>query len=194
MWHMSLSGGEFVIRGVIIYVFILFILRATGSRQVGQMTPFDLVLLLLLSNGVQNAMNGGDNTITAGLILAATLVAMNYALAWITSRSLKVERVIEGQAILLIHDGQLDHQVMERLSISPDELGEMLRQQGVSHLQEVRFGVLETNGQLSVLPFDKDDVHAPPMTAEERHQHVHALWVRNAPLKLPLKDASEKMI
>src|SRR5256886_5869401 len=77
MWNMSLVWWEFVLRGIIIYVFLIVLLRLTGKRQVGQLAPFDLVLLLILSNAVQNAMNGGDNSFTARALLAAVLVALH---------------------------------------------------------------------------------------------------------------------
>ena len=77
MWHLSLPWWEFILRGVIVYVFLLVILRATGKRQTGQLAPFDLVLLLVLSNAVQNAMNGGDNTVLGGIISASTLIALH---------------------------------------------------------------------------------------------------------------------
>ena len=77
MWKTSLPWWEFIFRGLIVYVFLLVILRITGKRQVGQLAPFDLVLLLVLSNAVQNSMNGGDNSVTGGLIAATTLVLAN---------------------------------------------------------------------------------------------------------------------
>src|SRR5258706_210858 len=81
MWNLSLPWWEFIVRAVIVYVFLLVILRVTGKRQTGQLAPFDLVLLLVLSNAVQNAMNGGDNSVLGGIISAATLIALHYAVA-----------------------------------------------------------------------------------------------------------------
>lgn len=88
MWTISLSHWwEFVIRAVVIYLFLLTTLRLTGKRQVGQLAPFDLVLLMVLSNAVQNAMNGGDNSITGGLILAGTLIVLNLLVGYLSFRS-----------------------------------------------------------------------------------------------------------
>ena len=84
MWTLSLPWWEFVLRGAIVYVFLLTILRVTGKRNTGQLAPFDLVLLLVLSNAVQNSMNGGDNTVVGGLISAATLIALHYAVEILT--------------------------------------------------------------------------------------------------------------
>src|SRR6478736_8629864 len=96
MWNMSLVWWEFVLRGIIIYVFLIVLLRLTGKRQTGQLAPFDLVLLLVLSNAVQNSMNGGDNTVVGGLISATTLIALHYGVAIMTFRSKKLEVWIEG--------------------------------------------------------------------------------------------------
>src|ERR1700729_4380223 len=90
-----------VIRGLFVYVFLLVLLRLTGKRQVGQLAPFDLVLLLVLSNAVQNSMNGGDNSITGGLILATSLIAINLGVGFLTYRSKKLEALIEGPPVIL---------------------------------------------------------------------------------------------
>jgi len=82
MWNMSITWWEFVLRGIIIYIFLIILLRVTGKRQIGQMSPFDLVLLLVLSNAVQNSMNGGDNSVIGGMISAATLVAVNWLVGY----------------------------------------------------------------------------------------------------------------
>src|SRR5258706_9180528 len=91
----TFNGGawwHFIVRAVVVYFMVLLFIRFSGKRQVGQMTPFDLVLFLLISNAVQNAMNGGDNSITAGLILAGTLVAVDLGIGWLSRRSRKVEK------------------------------------------------------------------------------------------------------
>src|SRR6201990_3335260 len=109
LWSFS-QGNEFwhfPVRGVAIYAIVLIFLRLTGKRQIGQMTPFDLVLLLLISNAVQNSMNGGDESITAGIILAGTLGAADYGIGWLSSRNRKFEKLVDGEAEILIHNGKL---------------------------------------------------------------------------------------
>src|SRR5713101_5571142 len=103
MWNMSLVWWEFVLRGIIIYVFLILLLRLTGKRQVGQLAPFDLVLLLVLSNAVQNSINGGDNSLIGGFISAIALVGANYTLSYLTYRSKRVAALIEGRPQVLIH-------------------------------------------------------------------------------------------
>src|SRR6184192_4605362 len=96
MWTHSLPHWwEFIVRAVIVYLFLLVILRLTGKRQVGQLAPFDLVLLLVLSNAVQNSMNGGDNSITGGMILTCTLIGLHWMVAWVTYHNKAIEGLIE---------------------------------------------------------------------------------------------------
>src|ERR1700740_527905 len=117
MWNLSLPWWEFVLRGFIVYVFLLVILRVTGKRQTGQLAPFDLVLLLVLSNAVQNSMNGGDNSVLGGLISATTLIALNFGMGYLPYRNKRLETLIEGQPEVLIHNGKLFEQVMSRAQL-----------------------------------------------------------------------------
>ena len=123
MWDYSLPHWwEFVARAVVVYVFLLVLLRLTGKRQVGQMAPFDLVLLLVLSNAVQNSMNGGDNSVTGGMILATTLVAINSLVGWLAYRSKRLESLMEGRPVIIIHDGRIDPAAMRQSQLTNHEL------------------------------------------------------------------------
>lgn len=143
---------HFVLRAVVVYVFLLILLRCTGKRQVGQMAPFDLVLLLVLSNAVQNSMNGGDNSITGGMLLSVTLVGLNWFVAWLTYRSKRLEALIEGRPVILIHNGHIDDKGLNDVKMTRHELEAALRAQGCAGPEEVRFAVLENNGSVSVIP------------------------------------------
>src|SRR5512138_297450 len=122
MWHIAVPWWELILRSAIVYAFLLVLLRMTGKRQVGQLAPFDLVLLLVLSNAVQNSMNAGDNSLVGGLISAATLVAVNYGVGFATFRSKRLEAVIEGRPQVLIHNGEVFHDVMARAQLTEHEL------------------------------------------------------------------------
>jgi len=154
MWHPALPYWEFIVRGIAVYLFLLVLLRVTGKRQVGQLSPFDLVLLLVLSNAVQNSMNGGDNSLSGGMVSAATLVALNYVLGLVTSRSKKLEALVEGRPQVLIHNGQLFEEVLASAQLSRHELQAALRQAGCTSIHEVRTAVLENNGTISVVKRD----------------------------------------
>jgi len=153
MWSISLPHWwEFVVRAVVVYLFLLVLLRITGKRQVGQLAPFDLVLLLVLSNAVQNSMNGGDNSITGGMILAATLVGINSGVGWLTFHSKTLEGIIEGRPVILVHDGKIDHLALRQVQMTTHELEASLRAAGCAGPSEVRFAVLENTGKVSIIP------------------------------------------
>lgn len=149
---MTLPWWEFVLRGIIIYIFLIVILRATGKRQIGQMSPFDLVLLLVLSNGVQNSMNGGDNSVTGGIILSITLVTANWLTGKITFASKKAERLIEGVPQVLVHDSKVYEQALADAQFTRHELMSAIRSEGYTDLNEIRAVILENDGSISVIP------------------------------------------
>jgi uncharacterized membrane protein YcaP (DUF421 family) len=150
MWKLSLPWWEFIARAVVVYIFLLVILRVTGKRQVGQLAPFDLVLLLVLSNALQNSMNGGDNTVTGGVISAVTLVFLNWLLGYATYRSKKIGRFVEGRPQVIVHNGQVYRDVMESERLTQDELDAAIRLAGCASLHDVHFAIFENNGQISV--------------------------------------------
>ena len=150
MWHLSVSWWELLLRGVIVYVFLVALLRFTGKRQIGQLAPFDLVLLLVLSNTVQNAMNGGDNSVLGGLISASVLVALNWVAGLATYRSKKLERIIEGRPEVLIHNGRIFTDVMARERLTHHELNAALRAANCASVEEVHYAILENDGSISV--------------------------------------------
>lgn len=152
MWRLTQPWWEFVLRGLLVYGFLLLTLRLTGKRQVGQLAPFDLVLLLVLSNAVQNSMNAGDNTVGGGFILVLTLVTLNAAVGWITYRSKTAELMVEGKPLILVHDGQMDEKALCAERITRHELMAAVRQAGLTDLDAVRYAILETNGRINVVP------------------------------------------
>jgi uncharacterized membrane protein YcaP (DUF421 family) len=151
MWKMAQPWWEFVLRALVVYGFLLITLRLTGKRQVGQLAPFDLVLLLVLSNAVQNSMNAGDNTVAAGFILVLTLLAVNGFMGWLTWRSKRAEILVEGRPQILVHNGLPDEAILATERITRHELMAAVRQAGLSDLADVRVAILETNGRINVI-------------------------------------------
>ena len=151
MFEPTIHWAELIARGILTYVFLLFLLRITGKRQVGQLAPFDLVLLLVLSNSVQNAMNGGDNSFTAGVISASTLVLINWLVGSLTAKNKWLEGIIEGRPRVIVHDGHIKQDVMSDEKITCHELMAALRAEGCANLNDVHFAVLENNGSISVV-------------------------------------------
>ena len=151
MLTMSVPWWELILRALIVYVFLIVLLRVTGKRQVGQLAPFDLVLLLMLSNAVQDSINGGDNSLLGGLVSATALVIINGIVSWATWRSKRFEMLIEGRPQILIHNGHLFEDVMASARLTHHELNAALRQSGCTCVDDVRSAVLENNGSISVI-------------------------------------------
>lgn len=150
-WLPEISVGEKILRSLICYFFLLVMFRLLGKREVGQMTPFDLIVLLVLSNVLQNAMIGPDNSVTGGLIGATAILMVNWVVSRITFDSPRLERAIEGVPTVLIHDGKIVETNLRRETISRADLLSNLRVQGIFDIREVRVAVLEPSGKLSVL-------------------------------------------
>lgn len=157
MLNMSVPWWELILRSAVVYSALIVILRLSGKRQVGQLAPFDLVLLLVLSNAVQNSMNGGDNSLVGGLISAVTLIALNYGVGFATFKSKRLEALIEGRPIMLIHNGRVLEDVLAGTQLTHHELDAALRQNGYACIDDVQRAILENNGSITVIPRS----HAP---------------------------------
>ncbi len=157
LFQLSAPWWHFVLRACVVYVLVMVLVRVSGKRAVGQFTPFDLVLLILIGNAVQNGINGGDNSLTGAAIMATTLIALNYVVAWQTSRSRTVERWVEGEPVVLARDGKVFRQVLRRELVSHDDFAEALRMNNIDDIGDVRLALLETNGRISVIPRERDD-------------------------------------
>lgn len=152
---MSVSWWELVVRGLVVYFFLILLLRLTGKRQIGQLSPFDLVLLLILSDAVQNSMNAGDNSLIGGLISATTLIVINYLVGLVTFKSKKLEAIIEGRPQVIIHEGKLFEDVMNDAKLTRQELDSTLRQAGYFDIKEVKLAILENNGSLTAQGYEQ---------------------------------------
>lgn len=151
MFSMSVPWWEIILRSLVVYVFLLVTLRISGKRQVGQLAPFDLVLLLVLSNAVQNSMNGGDNSLVGGMISASALVALNFLVSFVTYRSKRIEAIVEGRPQVVIHNGEVFEDVMASAKLTHHELQSALRQAGCACTADVQSAILENNGVISVV-------------------------------------------
>jgi uncharacterized membrane protein YcaP (DUF421 family) len=133
---------------------VLIGVRLSGKREVGQMTPFDLTLLLLISNSVQNAMTGSDTSLAGGIVAAITLLLMNYFVAEFSGANRRFRKFVQGQPSLLVHDGEVILAHMAKEHVSMDELERAMRQHGISTYHDVALGVLEVDGSMSFLKYD----------------------------------------
>jgi uncharacterized membrane protein YcaP (DUF421 family) len=167
MFVVSLPLLEKILRPIIVYFFLVVSLRLAGKRELVQLNPFDLVVLLTLSNTVQNAIIGDDNSVSGGLIGATSLLAINYLVVRYLYNHKKLDQVIEGRADILIENGVVRPEHLRRELISPAQLEAAARKQGFASLAEVDQCILEPGGTLSFLA-KKPDVE------EKRHRELLA--------------------
>jgi uncharacterized membrane protein YcaP (DUF421 family) len=151
MWHLATPWLEILARCAIVYTAVLLGLRLSGKREIGQMTPFDLVLILLIANAVQNAMIGNDNSLAGGLVAAGALIALNFSVGRAARKWMGFGRLLKGHASVLINRGVVVEEHLKREGIAQDELTAALREHGVGSLDDVRLAVLEVDGSISVL-------------------------------------------
>jgi uncharacterized membrane protein YcaP (DUF421 family) len=167
MFHLPLPILEKLARPVIVYLVLVVLLRLFGKRELAQLNPFDLVVLLSLSNTVQNAIIGDDNSVTGGVIGAFSLLAINWLVVRVLFRSQRLTHALEGRSAVLILNGQLDRRAMEHESLTQEELLSVIHKQGFEDFDQVRKCELEPNGTFYVEAFD-------PSIADKRHGELVA--------------------
>ena len=173
MWNFSGTLIEIVLRSAIVYFVILIGIRLSGKREVGQMTPFDLALLLLISNAVQNAMTGPDTSVTGGIVAAVTLLVLNGIMTQIVWKNRKMRKFVEGSPTLLIRHGKVIEEHLAKEKVTVDALTQALREHGVASVSDVSVAVLEIDGSISVLKNDE----VP--SAERPHRHFRFIARKN---------------
>lgn len=146
MFHLGLPLGEKILRPVLVYLCLIVFLRLFGKRELAQLNPFDLVVLLSLSNTVQNAIIGDDNSVTGGVIGAFSLLAINWLLMRFLFHSPKLNQALQGSETVLIRFGEIDREAMRREGLTDLELTGVLHRQGFDDTSEVEQCVLEPNG------------------------------------------------
>jgi len=144
---------ELILRGVIIYFFLLLVLRAAGNRQFSEATVFDLVLLLIIAEVTQQALTGQDYSVTAAIVLIMTLVGLDIAVSLVKQRSKTAARLTDGTPLVLIDDGTPVKETMRKERVDEDDILEAARTaHGLERLDQVRYAILERNGSISIVP------------------------------------------
>jgi uncharacterized membrane protein YcaP (DUF421 family) len=146
------SLPEVVVRTLVVYAFLVVVLRVAGKREVGQLSILELIVLLVVSDAVQNSMVGDNTSLWGGIVAVSTLLVADWTLRLITDRSKSVKRLVEGEPRLLIREGRLFERAMAEEGIDMDELRTALREHGIRRPSEVQLAVLETDGTISVVP------------------------------------------
>jgi len=158
MFHLPLPVMEKILRPVIVYLFLIVFLRLFGKRELAQLNPFDLVVLLSLSNTVQNAIIGDDNSVTGGIIGAFSLLAINWLVVRLLFKAPNVTRALEGSATVLIRNGVVDDAALQQETLTREELLSVLHKQNVDDFSEVEKCTLEPNGSFSI------EMHKPSLS------------------------------
>ena len=165
MFILSVPWLEKVLRPVIVYIFLIIGLRIAGKRELAQLNPFDLVVLLTLSNTVQNAIIGNDNSVTGGIIGAVTLLIVNYLVVRFVYNHHQLEEIVEGSSDVLISNGKINQKALESELITLVELESAARKQGIVSLADVEMATIEPGGAISF-------VSLKPDPEEKRHQEI----------------------
>jgi uncharacterized membrane protein YcaP (DUF421 family) len=171
MFNLNLASAlGIIVRTLVVYLAILVGLRLAGKREIGQMTVFDLVLLLLIANSVQNAMVGPDTSLVGGILAAVTLLLINAAVSSARLRWPRLGRLVEGSPTLLVLHGQVIPAHMRQEGIDEEALLAALREHGVGAISEVEMAVLEIDGSISVVPLDATITRTKKSLKFLRHQ------------------------
>ena len=172
MFHLSLPLLEKIVRPVLVYLALIILLRCFGKRELAQLNPFDLVLLLMLSNTVQNATIGDDNSLSGGIIGALALLGANFLLNRLLFHFPKLDRSLQGSQTVLVHDGVINHRAMRREMLTQEELIQVVHRQNITGLQDVKLCVLEPNGTFYV---ESTEDSVPRQRHDELLQRLDAL-------------------
>ena len=159
---MSVPWYEILLRTFVVYLTVLILLRIAGKRELGQMTPFDLVVILVIANAVQNAMTGGDNSVVGGIIAASTLTVTNIAVGRWGSRVPFFRRLVASEPRVLLRDGKPIKAALDEERIDLEELEMAAREHGIADLAEVTAAVLEEDGSISIIPKDGTKIRRIP--------------------------------
>jgi len=144
---------ESVVRGTLVYLFLLIVFRFSGTRALAQVTTFDLVLLLIISEAVQQALIGHDNSLTHAALIVLTLVTLNVALSLLKQRSRRAEKLLEDVPLVLLTEGKCLQQRMDKVRIDQDDILEAARElHGLERLEQIRYAVLERDGKITIIP------------------------------------------
>ena len=150
LFQLSAPWWHFVLRGVVIYLLVMVLMRISGKRAVGQFTPFDLILLILIGNAVQNGINGGDNSLTGALVMATTLIALNYAVAFLSARFDGFRHLVEGEPVEVARDGKVFSDVLRKQLVSRADFEKAMRESGCADVADIHRAILETNGHITI--------------------------------------------
>lgn len=151
MFELALPWWEFVVRGSVVYFVVLAMVRMSGKRAVGQYTPFDMLLLIMLGAAAQNSLIADDYSLLGGLIVAATLVLWDYLIAALSARYQKIDRLFEGVPVLLAKDGVVFKHIMRREHVTEQDFVQAMQEVNCRDIGDIQYAILETNGKIVIM-------------------------------------------
>lgn len=151
LFDLGMPWFEFIIRATAVYLVVFLLTRMSGKRSVGQHTPFDMLVIVLLGTAVQNSLIGEDTSLLGGLILAATLLLLNWLMGFATARSRRLHALTEGTPVMLAREGKVFWDQLRRCNVSPEDLDVAMRSSGCKGHYQIALAVLETSGEIAIL-------------------------------------------
>lgn len=151
MWSLTIEWQELILRSLCVFVFLFITFRIWGKKHFGELAPFDFLLLLIISESVQNALVVDDNSLTASFITILTLVLLNVFLGKVTFHSKKLEQLVDGEPSILIKNGKIIEDVRIKQTLTMQEVHQALRMEGVLKTEDVELATIETNGKISIV-------------------------------------------
>jgi len=163
---------DIILRSVAVYFFMTIALRVFGKKELSQLNTADIILILLISNSVQNAMVGPDTSLSGGLVAALVLFVINFIIKKLTHKYKIVSDLLLDKPQVLIHNGKLDFTILSKLDISDDELKEAMREHGIEHFSDVKLAMLEIDGTISIISGDKKNLKQTHYKRKHNHKNL----------------------
>lgn len=150
MFHLAMPWWQFAMRAAIVYVVVLILIRLSGKHTLGELSIFDLLVVIVVGSSLRTSMIGNDKSLPGGLLVVATLLLMDFVVAWLTSRYRRVDRVVQGRPVLLARNGVLFDDVLKRCRIAQSNFHTALRKQGCESIDELEQAILEPSGSITI--------------------------------------------
>jgi uncharacterized membrane protein YcaP (DUF421 family) len=142
---------DIVLRAIVLYAFVVLLMRVIGRRELSSMTPFDLVLLIVLGDAIQQGLTQDDYSVTGALLAISTIATLQVITSYLSFRSGRIRKLFEGEPIVLVDHGEIVERNLKRERMTPDDVAEEMRQQQISSIDEVTWAILEANGSISFI-------------------------------------------
>jgi uncharacterized membrane protein YcaP (DUF421 family) len=145
---------DLVLRAAFVFAFMILLTRVIGKRELGSLQPFDLILLIILGDALQQGMTQDDYSLTGAVLVVGTIAVLQVGVSWLTYRFPRTRPVFEGEPLIVVEDGKVIERNLKRERLTVEEIAEAARLQQVAHIADIQWAILETSGQISIIPKD----------------------------------------